>query len=215
MLTKFLKLFFHHLYHRLSWGYDFVADIVSIGQWKNWGTHTLTFVEGPRVLELGFGPGHLHLDLHKNGYHVFGLDESSQMIAQTTRRLTRQDYKSNLCRGVAQSLPYRTDTFDCLVATFPSEYIRDPQTLSEALRVLRKGGLMVVLLSVWISNKTILHKAAQTLFRITSQGAPIKNAFIDHARQPFIDSGFEVETQVVEKSGASLLYVMARKPRSL
>ena len=77
-----MRLFFHLLYHSFAWTYDLVASVVSFGRWKGWAKETLKLINGPRVLELGFGPGHLQAGLHAAGMEPFGLDESSQMARQ-------------------------------------------------------------------------------------------------------------------------------------
>lgn len=59
VFIKILKTFFYLLYHRFAWAYDFVATSVSVGMWDEWVFSVLPALEGPIVLELGHGPGHL------------------------------------------------------------------------------------------------------------------------------------------------------------
>jgi 2-polyprenyl-3-methyl-5-hydroxy-6-metoxy-1,4-benzoquinol methylase len=83
MLRKFLAVlmrnFFALLYHQFAWTYDFVAAVVSLGMWKQWVSSTLPYLDGPRVLEIGHGPGHLLLALAEKGLKATGLDESRWM----------------------------------------------------------------------------------------------------------------------------------------
>ena len=58
-LLFILRTFFKLLYHQFSWTYDWVASIVSLGEWQNWVSSVLPYIIGPNVLEIGFGPGHL------------------------------------------------------------------------------------------------------------------------------------------------------------
>jgi ubiquinone/menaquinone biosynthesis C-methylase UbiE len=58
-----VKLGFHLLYHQFAFTYDAVAWFVSLGQWQAWGQAALKRVRGPRVLEIGHGPGHLLIAL--------------------------------------------------------------------------------------------------------------------------------------------------------
>jgi hypothetical protein len=79
----------------------------------------------------------MQITLEKAGFTPFGLDESRQMVRQAGKRLSRQGQPNRLARGVAQHLPFAGETFDSVVATFPTPFIIDPQTLSEIHRVLK------------------------------------------------------------------------------
>src|SRR5687767_6312726 len=37
LMRRFMRVFFHLLYHPFAFTYDLVAAVVSFGQWKNWG----------------------------------------------------------------------------------------------------------------------------------------------------------------------------------
>ncbi len=172
-LFAFLRFFFYHLYHRLAWMYDFVAWTVSIGRWRDWGRATLPHLHGKRILELGFGPGHLQSALTAAGFQTSGLDESPQMCRQAARNLRNNGFFPGLARGHAQSLPFAAETFDSIVATFPSEYIFAPQTLAESERVLKAGGRLVVALSALPGDASLAERAAAWLFRLTGQGGEL------------------------------------------
>jgi ubiquinone/menaquinone biosynthesis C-methylase UbiE len=74
-----MRGFFNLLYHQFAWSYDFIASLVSLGNWKRWIITVLPHLEGPRVLELGHGPGHLQRALLNKGINTFGIDESRSM----------------------------------------------------------------------------------------------------------------------------------------
>ena len=147
-----LGIFFNLLYHPFAWMYDLVAGIVSLGRWRGWVLQARPFLRG-RVLELGFGPGHLQEALEQAGLEAFGLDESRPMARQARRRLRRQKYPVRLANGYAQGLPFQGNSFDCVAATFPSEYIFEAQTLAEIRRVLRPHGRLVIVPSAWITGR--------------------------------------------------------------
>ncbi len=127
------------------------------------------FIEGKRVLEIGHGPGHLQRVLLSRGLFAVGVDESAPM-GRLAKRNLRRDHASSedvsnqnlttssirsvqkidytqirLARGVAQQLPFPSQSFDSVVATFPSDYITDAETLSEVKRCLVDGGRFIVL----------------------------------------------------------------------
>jgi ubiquinone/menaquinone biosynthesis C-methylase UbiE len=81
-----LRPIYYLLYHQFAWAYDFVASLVSLGQWRDWVRTALPHLNG-RVLELGFGPGHLQVEMQKRGLIPFGVDESRFMARQASQRL--------------------------------------------------------------------------------------------------------------------------------
>jgi ubiquinone/menaquinone biosynthesis C-methylase UbiE len=84
--TSLLRPLYYLLYNQFSWVDDFVAALVSLAQWQDWVQSALTYLNG-RVLELGFGPGHLQLSLYEENILAFGLDASRQMAHQSKRLL--------------------------------------------------------------------------------------------------------------------------------
>lgn len=208
LITQLLNFFYHHLYHGLAFAYDAVAAVVSFGQWVEWMKTTLPFIEGTRILELGHGPGHLQRHFLDLGLFAVGLDESSQMGRLARRRLIRAGHaQPNLTRGLGQSLPFRADAFDTIVATFPADYIFAAQTASEARRVLRNGGRLIVLPVAWPKNRFLTW-----LYRVTNE-SPSEALNVVKAKigQPFARAGFDVSVETLEVKSSVLLIVLARK----
>ncbi|EFO81478.1 methyltransferase type 11 [Oscillochloris trichoides DG-6] len=135
---------FERLYREFAWGYDWVAAAVSSGLWQRWGLAVLPFLHG-RVLELGFGPGHLQLAMAQAGMAAWGVDASPQMVNLARQRLHHAGYPAYLSHAYTQHLPFAAATFDTVLATFPSAYILDPRSHHEIRRVLAPHGRVVVL----------------------------------------------------------------------
>jgi ubiquinone/menaquinone biosynthesis C-methylase UbiE len=209
LLLTLYRILFHLLYHEFAWTYDLVAAVVSLGRWKGWVLSALPYLDG-RILEIGYGPGHLQLALHQNGLSAVGLDESRQMSRQASRRLRRQGYPVKLTRGYAQSLPFTDLAFDTVVATFPSEYIFDAPTLREIRRVLVQGGKVVLLPTAWITGSSFLEQLAAGLFRVTGQAGAIKATFPGMKRR-LRTGGFAVRHELVEYRGSRVLMILAIK----
>lgn len=205
LMLRFLRTFFRLLYNPFAWTYDFVAASVSLGMWKSWVLSTLPYIEGPRVLELGHGPGHLQLALHHRGLWAAGLDRSPQMGRIAIRRLRKAGYAAGLVNGYAQNLPFPSRAFSTVVATFPTEYIADPLTLAEIRRVLSPGGRLIILPVAWITGQAIPHRLAAWLFRFTGQAPGWDESFAD----PFRKAGFDVRVERIQKRSASLLLILA------
>jgi ubiquinone/menaquinone biosynthesis C-methylase UbiE len=212
LLQKLLHISFNLLYHSFAWTYDLVAALVSLGRWRSWILSVLLYIEGPRVLELGYGPGHLQCALHINDLSVFGLDESRQMCRQAARRLRRNRISDvNLACGSAQYIPFLSNSFQTVVATFPSEYIIDPRTLVEVHRVLVAGGRFIVLPAAWITGNRIHECYLATLFRISHQtGDPVRT-ISDRMKDLFMQAGFQIKVERVASESSTLLLLLAYK----
>ncbi len=211
LASAFLRIFFHLLYHSLAWTYDLVAATVSVGRWQGWVRSAAKLVTGSQVLELGYGPGHLQVHLCAAGKTVFGLDESRQMARQAARRLRKGGFLVQLVRGMAQNLPYADESFDDVLATFPTPYIIDPLTLQEILRVLRPNGRLVVLISAWITGSGLADRLMAFINRIAGQAPPPGREPGEFTR-PFGEAGFDVNLRFEDYPTSRLMMILAVKP---
>ena len=208
LLTSLLQIFFSLLYHQFAWTYDWVANVASIGMWKEWIMSVLPFLSGTRILEIGHGPGHLLVALHQSSRIIFGLDSSSQMSRIAYLRLVRHNFLPRLCRGETRCLPYTTNSLDHVVSTFPSEYILDPCTLSETFRVLRPGGTLIIIPYAWVTGKNPLHKASAWLFHITGESPNLN----DVPLHPLLNAGFLAKAEKIALNSSMVLILQAQKP---
>jgi len=209
-MRRLLAIFFQLFYHSFAWTYDFVAAAVSLGRWQTWAMQARPFMSG-RVLEIGFGPGHLQIALNADGLAVFGLDESRQMSRQATRRLRKVKYPRRIIQGYAQKLPFPHGDFDRVVATFPSEFIFEETTLREIHRVLRPAGELVIVPSAWITGKGLLERLAAGLFLVTGQ-AGILEQILPGMKRRISDSGFLVRHELLELEKSRVMVIIATKP---
>ncbi|MGQ9568529.1 MAG: class I SAM-dependent methyltransferase [Anaerolineae bacterium] len=134
------------LYGRWAWAYGAVSWLVSLGHWAEWRRQALPHLRG-RVLEVGFGPGDLLVEMALRGVEVVGVDPSPAMHRIAARKLGRRGLAVPRVQAVAQAMPFSDASFDTVVTTFPSEYMADPATWREVARLLRAssgGGRWVV-----------------------------------------------------------------------
>lgn len=203
---------FRLLYYEMAWTYDLVSWLVSLGEWRRWQMAALRFVQGPTVLEIGHGPGHLLVALQKAGHTVMGVDLSPQMGRQSRRRLKNQRLPANLARAKVQNLPFETAVFHTVLATFPTDYIVDPETLAAVHRVLVENGRIIIVPEGHLTGKRLLHRFIDWLFRITGQR---EDAFFKFETQiqPQIDL-WEPFRQRFEAAGFQLQIEQNEFPRS-
>ena len=212
LITRFMRFFFHLLYHPFAFTYDLVAATVSLNRWKDWGFSIIPFIEGARVLELGHGPGHLQRILRDRKLIAFGLDESAPMGTLARARLQKSGYANiNLTRGLAQDLPFVSSYFDTIVSTFPSEYIFDPRTLAEVRRCLLNGGRLVILPVAWHVGQRMIERFLAWLFHFTGESPRLDEIILEKMRGPFEKTNFQVEIQEIEVKSSLLLIVVATK----
>lgn len=230
-MRALLRFFFYLLYHPLAFTYDLVAAIVSLGRWKDWVLSVVPFIQGKRILEIGHGPGHLQRVLLSRGLTAVGIDESAPMGRLAKRNLRsffnsrKTDAKSNstrttpyayaqvnLTRGLGQHLPFSDEAFDSIVATFPSEYITESETLSEIKRCLRSGGRFIVLPVATLMGRGILDRLMASVFQVTHQVPedPL-DIFGKRFARRFLEAGFQVEIKQLEVKSSLLLIVVATK----
>lgn len=212
-LAKVMAFFFHHLYHTFAGSYDLVASTVSLGQWRNWVTGVIPFISGSRVLEIGFGPGHLQVALYQSGdLRVFGLDESPQMARLAARRLREQHPmdSAKIVRSRVEHMPFADASFDTVVATFPTPYIVRPETISQVHRVLSPGGRLVVLLAARHMRNTLLARLADGLFAVTGQAPPEPDTF-HRLTELFEQSGLQASVRWETSTAGKLLLLIAEK----
>jgi len=221
-----LRIFFQILYHQLAFAYDLVAWVVSFGHWKDWVMEVVPFIEGTRTLEIGHGPGHLHRFPIRRDLVAVAMDESAPMGRLARRRLISTGWENNsktaaptqlthhtgyaqinLTRGLAQHLPFRDGSFDTVIATFPAEYITDPRTLTEVRRCLLNGGRFIVLPVAMPKNRVL-----SWLFKVTGQTpSEAMQVIQEKLKEPFVQSNFDVATQVIERTSGTLIIIIAEK----
>lgn len=165
----FLRLAFHLLYYHFAWTYDLVAWLASFGQWAAWRRTAILFLQEGPILELAFGTGGLMADMIAHGLSPVGLDLSPYMVRLARRRMLQQRMVLQLVRGQAQRLPFPDASFANVVATFPTDFILDPQALISIARVLQPEGRLVVVAMGYLKGPAPLRGFVDWLYRITGQ----------------------------------------------
>ena len=221
MWVAFVRFGFRLLYYELAWTYDLVSWLVSLGEWRHWQQAALPFVQGPNVLEIGHGPGHLLVALQSAGHSVVGVDLSPYMGRQARRKLHKNKLPANLIRAKVQELPLPTAVFHTVLSSFPTDYIVDPESLAAIHRILRADGRLVVVPEGHLTGRGPLHRLIDWLFRITGQRG---GAFsVDEAhnwpapdlwapfRQRFVAAGFQIKFEQIQLARSAVTIFIAEK----
>jgi demethylmenaquinone methyltransferase/2-methoxy-6-polyprenyl-1,4-benzoquinol methylase len=102
--------------------------------------------EKAAVLDLACGTGDLTKALSDRGYHVTGLDISSEMMAIGREKCRYLSPKPNFVLGSAEQIPFPDDTFDAVTIAFGlRNFDHRARCLAEIRRVLKPGGQLAVL----------------------------------------------------------------------
>jgi ubiquinone/menaquinone biosynthesis C-methylase UbiE len=201
---------YHLLYHELAFTYDAVAWLVSLGQWQAWGRTALDRVRGPRVLEIGHGPGHLLIALARSGRQPIGIDLSPQMIRMAQRNIQRAGVQAPQVQCRVQALPFRSGEFDSVVSTFPSDYIAAEATLREVQRVTNERGRLIVVFGAQLIGREPGRLLIEWLYRLTGQRA----AKLDDEESIFERVGMpaRIETETIGASTVTLVVAEKQPP---
>ncbi len=207
MLKKFIQFGFFLLYNQLAFIYDWVAWGVSLGQWSNWRQTALQFLEPGSTLELAYGTGNLFSAMSARGLRPVGVDLSPFMARIAANRLRRRQLPLSIARAKAQILPFPAGHFSNVLATFPTNYIFEAETLAEIRRVLAEDGQLIVVMQGRLKGPLWANAFIEWLYRITGQ-REIARA---NALSRFSDAGFYAQWQQASFEGAVAHLIVAQK----
>jgi ubiquinone/menaquinone biosynthesis C-methylase UbiE len=92
------------------------------------------------LLSIGGGTGEVEDKIARRGVAVVNHDLSRDMLAESRRR----GHGAECVNGEGERLPYRDGSFDCVLINESLGHMRPAEALRESLRVLKRGGKLVV-----------------------------------------------------------------------
>lgn len=100
---------------------------------------------GENAIDLGCGTGIYSIWLAEKGLSVTGVDLSSEMLKKAVEKTKHQHLQVDYQQADLHQLPYKDATFDLAVCNIVLEFADTPErVIAEGLRVLKKGGRLVV-----------------------------------------------------------------------
>jgi ubiquinone/menaquinone biosynthesis C-methylase UbiE len=119
--------------------YDWLVRLATFGQDSAWKHEIIRAVDDcSDILELACGTGILLSMLAQRGKKIAGIDLTFAYLRESKRKLT-----APIVQGTAESLPYRSESFDAIVSSYVAKYVNLHEVIDECWRVLRPGGVAI------------------------------------------------------------------------
>ncbi len=101
--------------------------------------------KGMKILDVGCGTGNFSVKLAKKGCSVTGIDVSDEMLSIARKKASDLNLDIELMNMNVNNLSFDDNTFDGIISMTAFEFIEDaPKALKELLRVVKKGGQVLI-----------------------------------------------------------------------
>ncbi len=136
-----------NMFNDISERYDLINKLLSFNQDKRWRKKAIKIAdikESHTVLDLTTGTGELIKGVLNKVVpkYIIGADFSVDMLNIAKNKINEEDFIA----ADAQSLPFRTESFDRILIAFGFRNIIDKDlALKELYRVLKKDGKLIIL----------------------------------------------------------------------
>jgi demethylmenaquinone methyltransferase/2-methoxy-6-polyprenyl-1,4-benzoquinol methylase len=177
--------------------YDRVSSLMAFGAGSWYRQMALVragLAPGMRVLDVAIGTGSVAREALRvvgSAGRVTGIDVSAGMLARAATLPVQ------LVLGASESLPFRASQFDFLSVGYALRHLDQPATFREALRVLRPGGIALILEISRPTGPLLRHALGLYIGRVVPMAAQLLGAravtldlwkyfwhTIEHASQP-------------------------------
>jgi demethylmenaquinone methyltransferase/2-methoxy-6-polyprenyl-1,4-benzoquinol methylase len=141
------------MFDSIAWRYDFLNHFLSFSIDRLWRKRAIRIIsrthKNPRILDVATGTGDLAIaSMRINPVEVKGIDISGKMLEIGIQKLARKGLsgKIELIHGDSENIPFKDCEFDVAMVAFGVRNFSDPlKGLREMLRILREGGMIMVL----------------------------------------------------------------------
>jgi ubiquinone/menaquinone biosynthesis C-methylase UbiE len=163
-----------------------------------------------RVLDLGAGTGANFACFGHAARSVVALDPDPRMLAQARAKAGAAIPTIAIVTGTAEELPFAPGSFDSVVATLVFCTVADPcRALAEVVRVLRPGGVLLMVEHVRSSNRLLagVQTALTPVQRIVAAGC-----HLDRATRMLVESGGLRVTSARQRFASIVVELEAVRP---
>ena len=116
-----------------------------------------------KILDIGTGTGLIARNLSRQGCNVSGIDISANQIAIAQNLSLADGLDIDLRVGEAEHLPFKDNSFDCVISSNSWQYFHQNNTILEIKRVLNPGGLLVISYFSWLPKLSEIADASEKL----------------------------------------------------
>ena len=157
--------------------YDLLNRLMSFGMDRGWRRHAVDQAledEPSTILDAGAGTFDLSLDAWRrsaNAPRIIALDFAGEMLAHGMARARRAGADVRALQGDALRLPLESGSVDAVVSAFlPRNLDSLPRAWSSFARVLRPGGVLVILEMTPVRTPVFRHLFPPVLPSVDSLG---------------------------------------------
>ena len=141
------------MFDTISGKYDGLNRVISFGIDVKWRKKVIKMVVNTNpesILDIATGTGDLAIQFAEKtqASKIIGLDLSEGMLSVAQKKVKNKSYEKKLSfvKGDSEALPFEDNSFDVITVSFGVRNFENLEKgLSEILRVLKKGGLFVIL----------------------------------------------------------------------
>ena len=140
------------MFDTISENYDQLNRVISLGTDQSWRRKLIDIVKSTQpknILDIATGTGDLAIALaNSSAEKIVGLDISAGMLSVGQKKIDAKELgdKIEMVQADSEDLPYNDNFFDAVTVAFGVRNFENlDQGLSEINRVLKPGGIFVVL----------------------------------------------------------------------
>ena len=166
--------------------YDLMNDFMSLGVHRSWKKTLLNMMnpsKNQKLIDVACGTGDigkLYLDNTDKENFITCVDPNEGMIAKGKEKLKKYN-NINWVISSAENLPLKENSFDFYTISFGLRNTKDlDKSLSEAYRVLKKGGRFFCLEFSKIQNKNL-----EFIYKKYSKLIPLVGKYVVGQREPY------------------------------
>jgi demethylmenaquinone methyltransferase/2-methoxy-6-polyprenyl-1,4-benzoquinol methylase len=141
------------MFDTISENYDGLNRIISLGSDIKWRKKVIAMVAATNpknILDIATGTGDLAIQFAEKttAKKIIGLDISEGMLSVARKKVSGKEISTKIefVQADSEALPFEDNSFDAITVSFGIRNFENLEKgLSEILRVLKKGGIFVIL----------------------------------------------------------------------